>query len=162
MAVKGEVLFYDDGGTEMEGPRENKSSTIFSFSQKCTMPMQKGSAMPAGSRTYEQFEVVKSIDKLTPLLWKALCEGQILQKVEVTLYEIAQATGSETPYFKFTLTNARVASIMNYMPSSFEEASDETGHLEQVNIAAEQYDWEHLTANTMHHDEPFFATTSHA
>jgi type VI secretion system Hcp family effector len=93
MAVKGEVIFYDDGGKEMEGPRDNKSSTIFSFSQKCTMPMQKGSSIPSGSRTYEQFEVVKSIDKITPLIWKALCEGQMLQKVEVILYEIALMRG---------------------------------------------------------------------
>ncbi len=156
MAVKGEVLFYDNGGSEMEGPRENKSSTIFSFSQKCLMPMEKGTAHPSGSRTYEQFEVVKSIDKITPLLWKALCEGEDLQKVEVTLYEIAEATGSETPYFKFTLTNARIASLTDYMPSSFDESGDETGHLEKVNIAAQEYEWEHLTGSTMHHDQPFF------
>ncbi|MCX6151858.1 MAG: type VI secretion system tube protein TssD [Ignavibacteriales bacterium] len=156
MAVKGEVIFSDDGGSEMPGPRANKSCMVFGFSQQCSLSYQKGSSTPSGSRTYEQFEIVKSIDKLTPLLWKALVEGAILSKVVVTLYEIAEATGSETPYFKYTLEKARIASVKNWMPSSFEAETETVGHLEQINLVSETYTWEHLTASTIHTDEGFF------
>lgn len=156
MAVKGEVKFYDSGGAEMAGPRENCSAMVFEFSQQCSIAYQKGSSVPSGSRAYEQFEIVKQIDKLTPLLWKSLVEGAILKKVEVTLFEISEATGSETPYFMYTLENARIASVKNWMPSDFDGDADVVGHLEQVNLVANSYKWVHLTASVEHQDEGFF------
>lgn len=156
MAVKGEVIFYDDGGSELPGPRENKSCIVYEFSQECSLPYQKGGSSPTGSRTYQPFVIVKQIDKLTPLLWKALTEGAILKKVEIILYEISEAIGSETPYFKYTLADARIASIKNWMPSQYDDVEEIVGHLEQISMVGQTYEWEHLTESTMHMDEGFF------
>lgn len=156
MAVKSEVIFYDDGGSEFPGPRPNKSSIAYEFSQACRLPFQKGSVVPSGSREYEQFTILKQIDKTTPLLWKTLCEGAELKKVEVILYEIGEKTGSETPYFKYTLDSARIAGIRNWQPSSFEGEVEEVGHLEEISLVAQTYNWEHLTAKTLHSDQGYF------
>ena len=157
MAIKGEVIFYDSSGSEMEGPRTNKSSIIYEFNQECAVPHQAGGYAATGSRIYQPFTIVKTIDKLTPLLWKALANNEFLKKVEVTLYEIAEKTGTETPYFKFTLTEARISSMKNYMPTSLVGSENETvGHLEEVSLVARTYNWVHLTASTEHEDTGFF------
>jgi type VI secretion system secreted protein Hcp len=156
MAVKGEVIFYDNGGSEMPGPRANKSTILYEFIQECKLPYQRGANIPSGSRSYEPVVVVKQIDKLTPLLWKCLTEGAVLKKVEIILYEISEAIGSETPYFKYTLENARIASIVNWMPPQYDDEEEIVGHLEKVSLVAQVYNWEHLTAKTLHVDEGFF------
>ncbi len=151
MAIRGEVKFKG-----IKGPRKDESSIIYAFSNQGSLAMDKYSGMPTGSRTYEPFEIVKEIDRSTPELWQAMTRGQILDTVEITLYEIAKETGIESPYFKFTLMKARISSIKDYMPSTFEQSGNIVGHLEQVYMIANEYQWEHLTESTQYVDNNFF------
>ena len=151
MAIRGEVKFKG-----IKGPREDESSVIYAFNQKCSLSMDKYTGTPTSSRAYEQFEVLKEINRSTPELWKALTTGQVLDSVEVTLYEIAKETGTETPYFKYTLNKARITAIRDFMPSTFEENGSIVGHLEQIFLVASEYEWEHMTENTQHVDSNFF------
>lgn len=151
MAIRGEVIFKG-----IEGPRDDKSSVIYAFSQECSMSMDKYTGVPTASRTYEPFMIQKEIDKSTPELWHALTTGQILDTVTITLYEIAKETGTETPYFKFTLTDARITSIHDFMPTTFELKGNVVGHLEDVYLMAHEYKWEHMTGKTENVDENFF------
>ncbi len=38
MAVKGEVIFKDDEGNDLEGPRPTNSCTVLEFSQTVKLP----------------------------------------------------------------------------------------------------------------------------
>ncbi len=151
MAIRGEVLFKG-----IKGPRDDESSVIYSFSQSCSMSMDTYTGTPTGSRKYDAFMIQKEIDRATPELWKALTTGQILDTVTITLYEIAKETGTETPYFKFNLSKARITSIHDFMPTTFEETGNVVGHLEEIYMMASQYGWENITAKTENVDENFF------
>jgi len=157
MAVKGEIMFKDSEGNDLEGPRPNKSCTVLEFSQKIKLPTDATTGQVTGSRMYEPFMVLKEIDKLTPFMFQYCANGQVFKSVVVSLYEIAEATGKETVYFKYTLTNARVIEVENLMPSSVESAKLNVAHLERVQMVAESMEWEHVKGSTMYADQGFFS-----
>ncbi len=97
---------------------------------------------------YEPFIIVKEIDKLTPFMFQYCAEGKAFKSVVIALYEIAEATGKETVYFKYTLTNARVIEVENLMPSSAEALKLNVAHLERVQLVAESIEWEHVKGST--------------
>jgi len=157
MAVKGEVVFKDAEGNDLEGPRPNGSCTVLQFSQGVKLPTDYTSGQVTGSRMYEPFIIMKEIDKLTPFMFQYCAQGMVLKSVIVSLYEIAEATGKETVYFKYTLTNARVVQVENLMPSSTEQFGLNLTHLERVHLVAESIEWEHVKGSTMFQDEGFFS-----
>lgn len=157
MAVKGEIKFKDAEGNDLEGPRPNGSCTVLEFSQKIKLPTDYTTGQVTGSRMYEPFVVEKEIDKLTPFMFQYCSEGRAFKSVEISLYEIAEATGKETVYFKYTLTNARVIEVENFMPSSTEITKLNVAHLERVYMVAENIEWEHVKASTMFQDQGFFS-----
>ncbi len=156
MAVKGEILFKDAEGNDLEGPRPNGSCTVLEFSQKIKLPTNTNGEV-TGSRIYEPFMVLKEIDKLTPFMYQYCAEGQVFQSVVISLYEIAEATGKETVYFKYTLTNARVIEVEDMMPSSAETSKMDIAHLERIHLVAESAEWEHVKASTLFSDQGFFS-----
>ena len=157
MAVKGTILFKDDEGNELEGPRADKSCTVLEFSEGIKLPVDKTSGQVTGSRMYEPFVVLKEIDKLTPFMFQYCAEGKAFQSIVISLYEIAEATGKETVYFLYTLTNARLISVENYMPAAFESDRMSVAHLEKIAIVSESVEWEHKKASTMFSDQGFFS-----
>lgn len=157
MAVKGEVLFKDAEGNDLEGPRPNGSCTVLEFSQTVKLPVDASTGQVTGSRMYEPFMILKEIDKLTPFMFQYCAEGKVFKSVVVSLYEIAEATGKETVYFLYTLENARVVQIENMMPSSVETSKLNIAHLERVYLVAENIEWEHKKASTQFADQGFFS-----
>jgi type VI secretion system secreted protein Hcp len=157
MAVKGEILFKDAEGNDLEGPRPNGSCTVLEFSQAIKLPTDYTTGQVTGSRIYEPFIILKEIDKLTPFMFQYCAEGQVLKSVEISLFEIAEATGKETVYFKYTLDNARVVEVENLMPTSVEANKLNISHLERVHLVAESVQWEHVKGSTMFQDQGFFS-----
>lgn len=157
MAVKGEILFKDAEGNDLEGPRPNGSCAVLEFSQVVKLPIERSTGQVTGSRMYEPFMVMKEIDKLTPFMFQYCAEGKVLKSIVISLYEIAEATGKETVYFKYTLTNARLVSVENFMPPSYDSPKLNVAHLEKISIVAESAEWEHVKGSTMFSDEGFFS-----
>lgn len=157
MAVKGTILFKDEGGNELEGPRLDKSCTVLEFSVQLKLPYDRTSGQVTGSRMYEPFVVVKEIDKITPFMFQYCAQGKLFKSIVISLYEIAEATGKETVYFTYTLTNARLVSAENYMPSAFEADRMSVAHLEKISIIPESIEWEHKKGSTLFIDEGFFS-----
>ena len=157
MAVKGTILFKDAEGNELEGPRLDKSCTVLEFTEQLKLPYDRSSGSVTGSRIYEPFMVLKEIDKLTPFMYQYCAEGKLFKSIVISLYEIAEATGKETVYFTYTLTNARLVSVENYMPSAFEADKMSVAHLEKISFIPESIEWEHKKGSTMFSDQGFFS-----
>jgi type VI secretion system secreted protein Hcp len=155
MAVKGEVKFKDAEGNDLEGPRPNGSCTVLEFSQAVKLPTDPTTGQVTGSRMYEPFKIEKEIDKLTPFMYQYCATGAAFMSVEISLYEIAEATGKETVYFKYTLSKARVIEVENFMPSSAEKLT--VAHLERIFLVAEDIKWEHVKGSTEFQDQGFFS-----
>lgn len=155
MAVKGEIQVWNHEGTQLEGPRENGSSLVFEFNHSVYLPYEKDENKIQGSRRVGAYELVKDIDRLTPQLYEMVCKGRTCEKIVVTLYRIAQESGDEEPYFTYTLENAKIVSVDNYMPSTKVEENENLGHLEKVSLLAKKFTWEFLEGGIQHSEEAF-------
>ncbi len=155
MAVKGEVFFKNHEGTELEGPRENKSSLVYNFKHSVYLPYEKEENKIQGSRKITAFELIKGIDQLTPQLYQMVCLGEMCKEVKITLYRIAMDKGDEEPYFHYTLEDAKVVSVENWMPPTYIPENEGVGHLEKVMILARKLTWEYLDGGIMYTEEAF-------
>lgn len=155
MAVKGEILFKTSKGGELAGPRENKSSLIYEFSHEVYLPYEKEENKVQGSRRLRAFEVVKAIDPLTPQLYQVACTGELCPEVKVTLYRINNDNGEEEPYFNYTLADAKIVSIMNWMPPTYIPENEGIGHLEKISILAREFTWEYIEGGVTYTEQSF-------
>lgn len=157
MAVKGEILFKDAEGNDLEGPRPNGSCTVLEFNNTIKLPYERSTGQVTGSRMYEPFMVLKEIDKLTPFMYQFCAKGASFKTIVISLYEIAEATGKESVYFKYTLSNARLVAVENFMPPSYDNPKINVAHLEKIHLVAESIHWEHVKGNTEYEDSGFFS-----
>ena len=155
MAIKGEISFESELHGELEGPRENKSSLIYEFSQEVYLPQESEENRIQGMRRIMPFEVVKYIDKLTPLLYQIVSDGISCPKIKITLYRIEEATGLETPYFEYLLEEARIIYVKNWMPQIYDQNTEVIGHLEKVKILSKKVTWTFLDGGITYMDEAF-------
>ena len=143
MAVKGEIFISADGN-QVEGPRDNDSSLIFEFNHKVHLPYDQEENIIQGTRRVSAFSIVKDIDKMTPQLYNIVDMGTMCDEIIIKLYRIANDTGEEEEYFRYTLQNAKIVSIENWMPLSINETNENTGHLEKIEMLATVFICEYL------------------
>ncbi|HEX9739237.1 MAG TPA: type VI secretion system tube protein TssD [Ignavibacteriaceae bacterium] len=153
MAVKGEISFRSDVHGELEGPRENKTSLVYEFSHEVYLPHEVEENRAQGARRIMPFEIVKYIDRITPLLYQIVCEGVICSEIKITLFRIEEATGLEVEYFNYILENARIVSVKNWMPPIYDPESVVIGHLEKVKILARRVTWDYLDGGITYTEE---------
>jgi type VI secretion system secreted protein Hcp len=112
---------------------------ILSFSHGLSQPASAASA--TGGRTAERvnvqdFSVVKVMDKATPLLHLACCDGRHLSKIEV---EICEAGGNKHAYMKWTLEDAIISGVR---PGGSAQGG-ESKPLEEVSFNFGKVRWEY-------------------
>jgi type VI secretion system secreted protein Hcp len=153
MAVKGEVVFVDHEGNELEGPRENKSSLVYEFNHEVYLPYEKEENKIQGSRKITAFSMVKAIDQLTPQLYRIVSNGSLCKKITIILYRIGMETGEEEPYFTYTLKDAKVVSVSNWMPPTYDPKNEGIGHLEKVSILARNFEWKYIEGGIVYEEQ---------
>jgi type VI secretion system secreted protein Hcp len=150
MAVKGEVLFQDAGGTVLAGPRENETCLVYEFNHEVYLPYETEENRIQGSRRVTAYELVKNIDKVTPQLYQMCCNGATAKEIKVTLYRIAEESGEEEAYFTYTLRKARIVSVTNWMPPTYIPENESIGHLEKVKLIAQEIEWEYIDGGVIY------------
>ncbi len=155
MAVKGEITIKNHEGTQLEGPRENGSSLVFEFDHQVYLPFDVEENKLQGQRRIREFTILKDIDKLTPQLYEMACLGRNCQEVKITLYRINSEGGDEEPYFTYTLENAKIVSVENFMPSTKYLENENIGHLERVKFLAKKFTWEYIDGGVIYAEEAF-------
>jgi type VI secretion system Hcp family effector len=153
MAVKGEIIITNHEGNVLEGPRENNSSLIFEFNHEVYLPYDKEENKIQGSRRITAFTVVKDIDKLTPQLYDIVCNGRKCNEIKIILYRIAYDTGEEEEYFHYILEEAKIISVLNYMPITKKEENVDIGHLEELKLLAKKFTWKYLEGGIEYEEE---------
>ena len=154
MAMKGELTVKNHEGTQLEGPRENGSSLVFEYEHKVYLPFDTEENKIQGSRRVGAFTLMKDVDKLTPQLYEMVEKGRTCKEVIITLYRINEE-GDEKPYFTYTLQDAKIVSVKNYMPSTKYLENENVGHLEKVEFLAKKFTWEYLEGGITATSESF-------
>jgi len=142
MATMGAILFTDEAGGTISGPREDGSSFIYEFKAEVTL-LSSTSPIVIDRRRVEVFWVVKSIDELTPNLLSILTENKRCKEIKITLFKIGTETGLHEDYFIYTFNEAKIVAISNWMNSVYDPTGAENPHFERIGILARDISWEY-------------------
>ena len=97
---------------------------------------------PAGRRIHRPITVLKETDRTTPMLYQALCSGELLTEVTIDWYQLDGA-GMEELYYRITLTNAIITSVRPSVPIVMLAENQVMGHLEKVSLIYDEIIWSH-------------------
>ena len=117
------------GGSLIRG-REG-SIEILKVSHGIYLPYDPDTTLIQGTCKHSPLTVLKNVDQASPFFAKACCNGMILKEIKLELYHI-NPMGQETPLYRYTLHNARIASIQPLLSS---------GYLENISFIYEKITW---------------------
>jgi type VI secretion system secreted protein Hcp len=127
------------GSSEIEG-REG-TTDIYEVEHTLHQPVTPNSGENSGVRVHSPFRVVACIDKATPGLQKALCDGENIGDIVVQYYRIDPETRGQAPYYKTTLRRARCVDVRPYVPMTFVPANEPYRHMVQYSFVYEEIEW---------------------
>ncbi len=125
---------------------------VQAFKHNVMIPRDPQSGQPSGQRTHRPVSVTKIFDKASPLLYNALCSGEVLTKVEIKWYRTAPS-GTQEHYFTIKLEDAVIVDIQGYMPNCQDPANSSFTHLEDVSFSYRSITWNHEVAGTSGSDD---------
>ena len=128
---------------EIEGSCEwdDREGTILvqAFDHAVELP-QDSRGIAAGRRVHRPIIITKEIDKSTPMLYQALCTGELLTEIELTWYRI-DGSGEEELYFSMKMFNGMITKIHPVVENILLKQNAQLLHMETVYIAYEKIIW---------------------
>src|SRR5471032_1007422 len=86
------------------------SVELKSVNHNVNIPTDSNTGRLTGTRLHSPITLQKEFDKITPLLYRALCLGSILKSATIKMYRILDS-GVESEYFNIILDNVKVVGI---------------------------------------------------
>jgi type VI secretion system secreted protein Hcp len=121
------------------------------YEQEVTTP--GGAALggaATGRRQYQPLRITKRIDQASPLLLKALTQGQVVEGT-FRFYRVAK-TGAVQHFYTVEIRQARVASIKQVNPDRLVPASATHPPLEEVAFTFNTVRWSYLDGGVTYED----------
>ncbi len=106
---------------------------VISFSHGISLPTSTLTTRTTGGSTHEVFTVVKELDKASPKLALACCNGSHITEI---IIEVCRADTSDK-YMRYTLTDVIVVSISQNVSSQGEDARP----IEEISLRYGRIDW---------------------
>ncbi len=94
----------------------------------------------SGRRVHRPIVLTKEIDKSTPMLYQALCTGELLTELELNWYRI-DGSGEEELYYTMKMFNGMITKIHPYVENILLKDNAQLLHMEKVHIAYEKIIW---------------------
>lgn len=110
-------------------PDRADSIVVVGYEHDIYRPHDPLSGFPTQERQHTPLTIVKYIDKATPLLYKVLCEGELLTEIKLSFYR-TNPKNAEVLYYQITLTNAHIVAIKASYPN-----------LETISFTYQTIDW---------------------
>jgi type VI secretion system secreted protein Hcp len=126
-----------EGSCEWEG-REG-SILVQAFDHVVEIPSDDR-GIATGRRVHRPMVFTKEIDKSTPMLYQALCTGELLTEMEMSWYRM-DGTGEEELYFTMKMFNGIVTKIHPWIPNVLDPNTATLKHMEEVHISYEKIIW---------------------
>ncbi len=98
--------------------------------------------LPNGRRIHLPITILKEVDRTSPMLYQALCDGELLTNVSIDWYRLDGA-GMEELYYKQTLKNAQIIAINFDVESNTDLANSRVGHMESISLIYDSITWCH-------------------
>lgn len=128
---------------EIEGSCEwddrEGSILVQGFEHVVELP-QDSRGIASGRRVHRPIVITKEIDKSTPMLYQALCTGELLTEMELKWYRI-DGSGEEELYYAMRMYNGIVTKIHPRVENVLIKENAQLKHMEDVYIAYEKIIW---------------------
>jgi len=126
---------------EPAGPppgRENDIECVF-FESGVAIALAAGATAATGRRRHSPILIRKRIDKSTPLLAKALTESELVTAVFRLFRPDAQ--GQSEHFYTVEIREARIASLKQVSPETFNPTTSDFPEIEEVSFVFERIIW---------------------
>jgi len=140
-------LTLKSNGQEIQGEstqrdlgRENSIECLF-FKDSVRTARELGSRAAVGRRVHEPLEIVKRIDKSSPLLAKALCRNEKIEGTFKFFRPNPAGDGTTEHFFTVEITDGRVDSIERLSPNAHDPASSKAPPMETVRFVYHTIRW---------------------
>jgi type VI secretion system secreted protein Hcp len=144
MWIKNETGGDVKGSVDVAG-REG-SVEVVEFHHEVRIPTDPDTGRLTGTRKHEALTIVKAYDASSPYLYKAVCQGETFQSVELKWYSINDK-GEEKEYFNHKLEGVKVCSVKPIMYNCKDPTKERYVHLEEVSMRYLKVTWKYLEGN---------------
>jgi type VI secretion system secreted protein Hcp len=118
------------------------SSLVQEFEHKITIPRDPQSGLASGRRKHHPVQIVKRMDKASPKLYQALCEGERFSEVVFKWYRIDEkGAGGQVHYFTTTLEEAVLTEMKDWFPITADEGKAQYSHFESLAFTYRKIKW---------------------
>jgi len=138
------------GNVYQEGHEDE--AIVQAFQHEVIIPRDPQSGQPTGQRVHQPVVLTKIFDKSSPLLYNALCNGEVLSKVEIKWWRTSM-DGMQEHYFTHLLTDAVLVDIKAFMPNCQDPGQAHFTHLEELSMSYRRIEWTHEVAGTTGEDD---------
>jgi type VI secretion system secreted protein Hcp len=115
------------------------------------IPRDPQSGQPTGQRVHQPSTFTKVFDKASPMLWQALCSGEVLQ-IAMDFYRTSMA-GTQEKYFTIKWTDAVLVDGKGYMPNCLDPSMSSFTNMETWSFTYRKIEWDHDVAGTSGSDD---------
>ncbi len=132
-AIEGESTQTDLG--------REKSIECLMFKDNVRTARELGSRAAVGRRVHEPIEIIKRIDKSSPLLAKALCRNEKIEGQFLFFRPNPAGDGTTEQFFTVEIQNGRVDSIERISPNAHDPAASNAPPMEIVRMVYHTIRW---------------------
>nr|WP_314420169.1 type VI secretion system tube protein TssD [uncultured Erwinia sp.] len=151
MSTPAHLWLEDENGSPIVGscpmPLRLGSIELKSFSHGVTIPVDPNWGKLTGTRVHRPITIVKDFDRITPLLYRAVCEGRTMKKGTIKMYRILES-GVEAEYFNIILDNVKITTVAPYLAPNGVSST----HLETLELRYEAITWKYTEGNIIYRD----------
>ncbi len=151
-------LWLKANGTDINGDstvislgRENTIECL-KFEYKLETTRDGASGMTTGERVHRPITITKRCDKSSPLLYKALCNNEVVEGIIKFYRPNPTGDGTTEQYFTIEFKEARVSSIRSFQPFVMDPNTANLPELEEVSFAFGEISWTYVPNGIMHVD----------
>ncbi len=150
MAIPAYMFIDGIPGSVQVAGREN-SIEVLEFDHSVYMPIDRDDGSISGTRKHGAITIHKAYDKASAELYKKVCKGETIPKIEIKWFEIT-AAGEEEEYFYHVLEKCKISSVRSYMHNIKDPTKENFVHQEEVSIRYEKITWRFKEGNIQHTD----------
>jgi type VI secretion system secreted protein Hcp len=133
-SVKGEKQGEIKGSVTKKG--HEGDIAVVAISHEIVSPRDHASGLPTGKRQHKPFVITKELDKSTPLLYRAMIDGERLPEVELSVFAKGDKA-AKTPLYTIKLVNATISQIRMVT----QDESKGGGEATEISFTYQKIEW---------------------
>lgn len=121
-----------DGDSTIESMDRADTIECLSYTDSVRTAREASTGMASGERTYDPIRIVKRIDKSSPLLFKALCNNEVIEAKFRFFRPNPDGDGTTEHFYTVEIKEGRIASYQRISPDVIDPASANAPPTEEV------------------------------